>query len=67
VTGGLIAQGIFYSYRVSAQIEPPISFAHVGILSASLAAMTCVCLLACAVPTARALRIEPTRALKEEG
>lgn len=67
VTGGLIAQGILYSYRVSAQIEPPITSVHVVIFSASLAAMTCVCLLACVVPTARALRIEPTRALKEEG
>jgi putative ABC transport system permease protein len=42
------------------------SFANVATLVGYAAFMLCVCLLACVVPTRRALRVEPTEALRAE-
>jgi hypothetical protein len=43
-----------------------LSLTHAGALLAYAVFMLAVCLLACAVPTRRALSIEPTEALKAE-
>jgi len=39
----------------------------VGLVAAYMALMLAVCLLACVVPTRRALRVEPTEALRTDG
>jgi predicted lysophospholipase L1 biosynthesis ABC-type transport system permease subunit len=65
--GGTIAAGILYSFQVTIRDQTSVGLAHVGVFGAYLAAMVCVCLLAAVVPTSRALRIEPTEALKAEG
>ena len=44
----------------------PLSIANVALLVAYVAVMFAVCMLACAVPTMRALRVEPTVALRSE-
>jgi ABC-type lipoprotein release transport system permease subunit len=42
------------------------SLRDVGVLAAIVTVMTAVCLLACVVPTRRALRVEPTVAMRVE-
>ena len=59
--------GVMYGMLYGTRFQPTISVLYVGILGSYLAAMTCVCLLAAMAPTNRALRIEPTAALKVEG
>jgi ABC-type antimicrobial peptide transport system permease subunit len=66
VAGGLTSLGVMYGLLVGGRFQPTFSATYIGLFSGYLAAMTCVCLLACAVPTARALRIEPTQALSGE-
>jgi predicted permease len=65
-TGGLISLGVMYGLLVGEPSRPTFSATYVGLFGSYLAAMTCVCLLAAIVPTQRALRIEPTQALKED-
>jgi len=55
--GGLLFAGSGYS----------LSLAQVGAIAAYAAFMLAVCLLACVVPTRRALRVQPTEALRAEG
>jgi putative ABC transport system permease protein len=55
--GGLLFAGNDYS----------LSLAQVGAIAAYAAFMLAVCLLACIVPTRRALRVQPTEALRAEG
>ncbi len=59
--GGLVAALMLPIY------EGALSARHVGVLVAYVALMLGVCLLACIVPTQRALRIEPTEALRADG
>jgi ABC-type antimicrobial peptide transport system permease subunit len=40
---------------------------EIGLVGAYVLVMAGVCMLACIVPTRRALRVEPTEALREEG
>jgi len=41
-----------------------LSLTHVAIMTAFLTLMTAVCLVACIVPALRALRVQPTEALR---
>lgn len=43
------------------------SLVQLASIAAYAAGMLCVCLLACVVPTRRALLVEPTEALRAEG
>ena len=65
--GGAITLLFLYSVLVGSDIRPALTVTYVGLFSAFLVAMAGVCLLAALVPTRRALRIEPTEALKAEG
>lgn len=58
--GGLIAAGAF------ALAEQGLSLSQWAVLVVYAAFMLAVCLLACIVPTYRALRVEPTEALRAE-
>jgi hypothetical protein len=60
--GGVLAGGLFFTIRGG-----PVSAASSAQLAAYVAFMLTVCLLACVVPTRRALRIPPTEALRADG
>ena len=47
-------------------IGDTLAWSHAGVLLAYSVLMLVVCLLACAVPTRRALAVEPTEALRAE-
>lgn len=67
--GGLVAALVLarpFIYSSDAATAA-LSARQVGLVVAYAMLMTGVCLLACVVPTRRALRIEPTEALKEDG
>ena len=63
---GVLAGTGLVSLLLFAVFRGTLSMAHVGALLGYSAFMFAVCLLACAVPTRRALSIEPTEALKSE-
>jgi predicted permease len=67
VLGGVISLAIMYSLLVGSVNRPALTGTYAALFSTYLIAMACVCLLATLVPTMRALRIEPTEALKAEG
>lgn len=64
VTALAIVEPLLYSNDA---VMRTLSAQDVGLLMAYAALMMAVCLLACIVPTRRALRIEPTEALREDG
>jgi predicted permease len=65
VTIGIVAGG-FLAAAVIRIAAGSFSARELGLVTAYAALMMAVCMLACIVPTLRALRIEPTQALKEE-
>jgi ABC-type lipoprotein release transport system permease subunit len=70
VTGGFLIA--FLAYLASqgdgglGRVEGGASLRNVAMLLAYVALMLGVCLLACVVPTRRALSVEPTEALRAE-
>ena len=67
--------GLVASFVSTHKPDSPLSEAHLGaavtpervaLLIGYAAFMYCVCLLACIVPTRRALNVEPTEALRTE-
>lgn len=66
VLGGAISLALLYSLLVGSATRPALTGTYVGLFSGYLLAMAFVCLLAAMIPTIRALRIEPTEALKAE-
>jgi ABC-type antimicrobial peptide transport system permease subunit len=67
VLGGVTSLVLLYSMLIGSVHRPALTGTYAGLFSGYLIAMACVCLLAALVPTMRALRIEPTEALKAEG
>ncbi|MDQ3309093.1 MAG: FtsX-like permease family protein, partial [Gemmatimonadota bacterium] len=66
VGGALIAVGAFVLSGGDGQLVTALSPGQLGLLAVYAALMFGVCLLACIVPTQRALRVEPTEALRAE-
>ncbi len=64
--GALIAVGAFVLSGGDGQLVTALSPGQLGLLAVYAALMFGVCLLACIVPTQRALRVEPTEALRAE-
>jgi putative ABC transport system permease protein len=64
VAAGIVAGG-FLVAGLTFPIYGRLSLTYVAVMIGYLVLMTAVCLLACIVPTLRALRIEPVEALRE--
>ena len=62
ILGGMVIVGFF-----SRAVLGVPSAKEIGIMVAYAVLMLAVCLLACVVPTRRALRVQPTEALRSEG
>jgi ABC-type antimicrobial peptide transport system permease subunit len=66
VSFGVLAGAFLVAFLVWSVMGIP-SARHIVLVAAYVASMYAVCLLACVVPTRRALRVEPTEALRAEG
>lgn len=65
---GILLGGIlFVTFVFAVSDNPSVSLLDLSFLAGCLAFMTGVCMLACVLPARRALRIEPTEALKADG
>jgi putative ABC transport system permease protein len=67
VASGIAAGGVLTALITLAVHDGALSAAQLGAVVAYAALMLGVCLLACVVPTRRALRIQPTEALRADG
>ena len=67
VTLGILAGATLMIGLETLGLSGEIPFKHVVMIATYSAFMMCVCLLACIVPMRRALRVEPTEALRAEG
>ncbi len=65
--GVVVGVGLLMALLAARDLGLNPSLRGAGLLAAYMVAMMGVCLLACIVPTRRALRIEPTEALREGG
>jgi putative ABC transport system permease protein len=63
---GVVAGGALIAAGAFALAVDGLSLSQLGVLLGYAAFMLAVCLLACIVPTHRALRVEPTEALRSE-
>jgi predicted permease len=63
---GVVAGGALVGTAAFVLSEGGLTLTHVALLVAYATLMLGVCLLACVVPTRRALRVEPTEALRSE-
>ena len=64
---GILAGGALVAAMPALMQLDPLSARGVVLVAGYAAVMTGVCLLACVVPTRRALRVQPTEALRAEG
>jgi ABC-type antimicrobial peptide transport system permease subunit len=62
----VVAAFVLMGTEMAKGVEGGISATQYALLAAYAALMMAVCLLACVVPTRRALRVEPTEALRTE-
>jgi putative ABC transport system permease protein len=63
---GVVAGGLIIGILALQLSEGGLSLVHIAMLVGYVVLMFVVCMLACAVPTRRALRVEPTVALRSE-
>ncbi|MEJ7812681.1 MAG: ABC transporter permease [Gemmatimonadaceae bacterium] len=66
VTLGIVVGGALIAALVSAASSGGVPMEHVAMIAAYLVGMLCICLLACIVPTRRALRVQPIEALRTD-
>ena len=64
---GIVAGAAMVVFMVIAATGAKLTMVNSVGIAAYIIVMVCVCLLACVVPTRRALRVEPTEALRGEG
>jgi predicted lysophospholipase L1 biosynthesis ABC-type transport system permease subunit len=67
VAFGIVAGGALVTAFAGVAESGDLSPKHVALIVAYSALMLAVCMLACIVPTRRALRVEPTEALRGDG
>jgi putative ABC transport system permease protein len=64
---GIVAGGALVTVMALGVTGGTLTVRHAGLVLTYAALMIAVCMLACVVPTRRALRVEPTEALRAEG
>ena len=67
VGAGVVVGGVLVAALLLGALGRHMSGMHVGLVAAYATLVVGVCMLACVVPTRRALRVQPTGALREDG